>query len=446
VDLEEARAAVTISDYKRGDQAAQRAAAKSKAAGASLLQAKALLWEGWAASYLGDNARAISKLDEARGLCEPLSDHACVARSMDWAGTVYSDQGDYPRASERLQAAVALAKSCGDGNTEMGALNNLALVESAQGHLTVATELLDQALAIATRLVDRRSQAMMTDSKAGILAALAQPDAERFEESVLKEFVAQGDQGSAAMARMMLGKIALDRGDLARSRETLEASLKTLQELKMQIGVVNALQALATVREERDEAGEAKRLLDEEVRVASLLGASAALANAQVAEARLLSAGGKPAEAVKAAAEAVGALHERHALDDEVAARLLEAGALRASHQFVEAQQVLDAAQPIADASENPRSRLGWRIESAVLQASTGYAPQAEEVIAQAVADARQVGLVRLEYEARLAQAEIEILAGHRKKGVSQLQVLSKDASARGLQRVARLANALGRE
>jgi hypothetical protein len=165
-----------------------------------------------------------------------------------------------------------------------------------------------------------------------------------------------------------------------------------------------------------------------------------------VAEARLALAAGKAAEAVRGSAEAVGTLHESHAIDDEVAARLVEVGALRTLKQFVEAQQVLDAAQPLAEGSENPRSRLGWRIESALVQASTGSATQSVDLIAQAVADARQLGLTRVELQARLAQAEIEILAGHRKKGASQLQALSKDAAGRGFLRVARVASALGRD
>jgi tetratricopeptide (TPR) repeat protein len=176
------------------------------------------------------------------------------------------------------------------------------------------------------------------------------------------------------------------------------------------------------------------------------LGEQANLATNQMAHGRLLLAAGEGAQAAALSKAAAVVLHQKHAFDDEVTARVLWANALRAQLNLTEAQQVMEATAPLARTSENPRSHIRWTVESARLQAKAGRTAQALEALEPVIADAHRLGLLRLELEARLAQGEIQLASGQRKKGLATLQAANKDATAHGLQRLARLTSTLPRD
>jgi hypothetical protein len=77
--------------------------------------------------------------------------------------------------------------------------------------------------------------------------------------------------------------------------------------------------------------------------------------------------------------------------------------------------------------------------EARVLAASDRF-DDANKILAGVIADARKLGLVRLELEARLASAEIATKSGSVKITRAQLATIEKDAAARGYIKLARSA------
>jgi tetratricopeptide (TPR) repeat protein len=65
IDLAEAQALASLSDYRRGRAAAARAVEKGQRIGATLLVARAREFEGWALLNLGTSADALRTFDEA---------------------------------------------------------------------------------------------------------------------------------------------------------------------------------------------------------------------------------------------------------------------------------------------------------------------------------------------------------------------------------------------
>jgi hypothetical protein len=82
---------------------------------------------------------------------------------------------------------------------------------------------------------------------------------------------------------------------------------------------------------------------------------------------------------------------------------------------------------------------LAWAVTSALV-ASAEQDADAIVQLQAAVAEARQVGSVLAECEARLALAEVEQQAGHAKAAQEQFQSLEKYAAERKLLLFARLA------
>jgi hypothetical protein len=84
-------------------------------------------------------------------------------------------------------------------------------------------------------------------------------------------------------------------------------------------------------------------------------------------------------------------------------------------------------------------------ITSARIKATTGSPEEAARSLEASLAEAINHGYVGLQYEARLAIAEIEMKSGNLTAGRARLEVLEKDAHASGFLLIARKATAASR-
>jgi hypothetical protein len=83
---------------------------------------------------------------------------------------------------------------------------------------------------------------------------------------------------------------------------------------------------------------------------------------------------------------------------------------------------------------------MEFAIAEAQVLAGSGKAADANRILAEVIANARKMGLVRYELEARLASGEIELKSGVAAEGRKNLDALAKDASARGYALIAQKA------
>jgi hypothetical protein len=75
---------------------------------------------------------------------------------------------------------------------------------------------------------------------------------------------------------------------------------------------------------------------------------------------------------------------------------------------------------------------MEFAIAAAQVLAGSGKTADASKILADVIADARKMGPVQYELEARLASGEIELKSGVAAEGRKNLDALAKDASARG--------------
>src|SRR5262249_46616976 len=88
IDLAEAEAARSLSDFARERTAAAAAGAKGTKTGARLLVANARLAEGWACRNLGKLAEASAALEDAKSAFTSASDSRGLARAVNYQGLV----------------------------------------------------------------------------------------------------------------------------------------------------------------------------------------------------------------------------------------------------------------------------------------------------------------------------------------------------------------------
>jgi ATP/maltotriose-dependent transcriptional regulator MalT len=134
--------------------------------------------------------------------------------------------------------------------------------------------------------------------------------------------------------------------------------------------------------------------------------------------------------------------HDEQQADDELAAALVLVNALLAQGKFADAKNELALAQPLASKSQNPFTQLQFNLASARSFLESDRPESARLQIEKTLQAARAHGYAGLEFEARLAFAQLEKKLGHAAAAQSQFAVLATSATAKGFGLVARKAAA----
>lgn len=117
------------------------------------------------------------------------------------------------------------------------------------------------------------------------------------------------------------------------------------------------------------------------------------------------------------------------------------ARSLLAQAKPADARAVMDRAAPLASKSEDRTVRLTVGITAARVRAALGETERAMKELQTILAEAERTGFVNLQFEARLALGEIELRSGKSNAGIARLQLLEKEAAAKGFNLLARKAS-----
>jgi len=151
---------------------------------------------------------------------------------------------------------------------------------------------------------------------------------------------------------------------------------------------------------------------------------------------------GRGAEAEALIRDAVKVFRAAKLSVDEITAHTMLARSLLAIGKKSDALKELESSRSLAAKTQNRLVALDFAITEARVLAALGRAAEANKVLTPALADARARGLVRYEFEARLAAAEIELKSDATAEAVKNLRAIEKDAAAKGYVLVARKAGA----
>ena len=118
---------------------------------------RALVLHGVAviAHWQGDDARAMTSLDEALPIWEHLGDYWGIINTLRMLGTVAEDGGDYEKAGPLFQLALERARVAADQPNVALTLDHLGIVNLGLGNLDAAIMYLDEALDLQQSLGDK---------------------------------------------------------------------------------------------------------------------------------------------------------------------------------------------------------------------------------------------------------------------------------------------------
>jgi eukaryotic-like serine/threonine-protein kinase len=443
IDLAEAQAAQSLSDFKRQQEAAARAAVKAEAREAKLLVAAARLAEGIAFRGLGEPQKARLVHEEAQRIYAAAGDGAGTARARNNIGTLLKDQGDLAGAKAAFEEALAFWRKVGNPFAEAMVLNNIANVLADQGDLGGARRMHEQALVIRRELGNKGG---MASSLIGIGNALyGEGDwagAKRSYQESLSIARELEDRSRISLALNNLAALLLEQGELSAARSSYEELAIVRREMGDKSGLAFALNNLGDLLREQGDLAGARKDGEEALALRMQLGEKGYIAFTQQLLAALAIEEGNPSEAEKLARKAVEEYQSERAGNSEAAARTVLAKALLAQGHPETAQEVIGRAVELSRNSQNRAARLGVEIVGAQVRASLGKSIAARESLKTTLAEAQKHGFVRVELRARLALGEIEMKSGQAAAGRARLEALEKDATAKGFILIAQKAAA----
>jgi len=413
IDLEEDHAVESLGDFKSLLSSAMRATEKAKAAGASLLQARALTDQGWALENLAapDGVEAVVR--DAEQLYLAAHDQRGVATAATVGGIALQMQSDYQGAKKQYEKSLAIYQQIGYRFGVANERDNFGDIYLALGDLAAA----------------RKS----------------------YEES-LKTYLEIGHIDGKALTETGLGEVFLRQGNTVESRKMLEESLEICRRIGDRSKEASALSGLGRLLQTegnietawKDEV-EAKAIFDK-------IGDKSQSAQMQVHLAELLLDQDKNEEAAVQARQAAELFEKTKADKEAAAAYLALSQASLAQGKLAEARNYVERTMATAKKSRNEELELFAAIAAARIQAASGNAADRNESMRQlreVIARATAATFAGIALEARLVLGEMEMNSANRAAGISHLQALEKDAVSGGFGLVARKADAalrMGRE
>ena len=225
IDLAEAIAAETLSDFKRERAAAALAVKKGNALGAHLLVGRARIAEGVALFSLADPKGAMEAFRDAQRIAVAAGDRVSVARALQQIATLRIQQGD-AGARKQFEEALAIYREIGDRRGEAGVLSGIATIVT-DDNPEEAVRLYEEALATDRAIGDKRRIAVelnnlgVTWEQQRKLAAAGK----NYQEAA-RVFHEAGFDSAAGSALGNLASTLLNRGELDSARDTAQEALQ----------------------------------------------------------------------------------------------------------------------------------------------------------------------------------------------------------------------------
>ena len=431
LDLKEAEAAESLSDYPKEKQAALRAADGARAKGSRLLEAEAL-WRACAAMAMqGDGPGAQTACQQSIGISKPTGDLLLVARAYTILGLIAATQGDPKQSIEHHRQALDFARRIGSRRDITGALTNIGNVLANQGDLSEAQTNYESALAVAQEINDGgqivtllNNLATLSQSSGKLSAAL------RLYQQSLEEARRIQDKGSVTRALNNIGLLYSLQGNLPSAMQNIEQAVKEAEQTASKSDQAMCLYSLGDINLDQASLAKAEENYQSGLKLAAMIDDQATLALGRLSLARLRLQSGRSAEAVAFVRQAVDEFHAEGLKELESTARNILASALLDLGREEDSRKEIELIDRLSP--QDPSVKLAVAITSGRLQARSGEVAMGDRALERVIADARKLGIPSIQFEARLAQGETALFGANKQTALSRLSALQKEAEKTG--------------
>jgi eukaryotic-like serine/threonine-protein kinase len=443
IDLAEADAAESLSDFHRAQKLAESAARKGEAQGAPLLTARALQRECYAFKSLSQPKQATEACESARTIANKLGARSDAAWALNNLASIASDEGDLTEAKKMYQEALTVFRQIGSKIYTAGVLGNLGIIALNQGDLAASRQMHEESLKI-YREIGNVNDAGLELMNIGLILQQQGDlgEARTMYEGSLAMAQQAENKANQEMSLVNLGGLIYEQGDLPNCQQTLEQAASLGREVGEQSVLSYATVGLGDVLRQEGDLDGARKKYEESLATRTGLGEKETAAESQVALALSSIEDGKLDEAEQSAREAAAEFQKQKALADEAAAQIVLARVFLARHQIASAKQAIELALTLAQSSHSRDVQISARVVAARIRAEFGGSVEEIRNLKEASAEARKIGFLEGDFQARLAIGEIEMRSGQTAIGRTQLLALQQDAKAKSFVLIAQKAEA----
>ena len=405
IDLAENDAARSLGDTKRAEAALSRAAEKARAAGASLLLAKARREQAWLFENSGREDQVEAAVAEAKQLYVAAHDQLGVAAVATLEAIALERQGDYLGAKQKYEESLVIYRASGNKVSLGAEYDNLGDILLYLGDTAQAQRSYGQALTTYRDI---------------------------------------GDKNGVALAKIGLGDVFLVLGRLSEAREMYQDALEICRQLGSRNRQAVALAGLGRVQQLEGATEEARKKEIEAVAMLEEVGNMSEAERVRMQMAELLLKTGKSFEAGETARRSINILEEKKAGRSAAIAKLVLAQALLAQGKIAEARPIAEQVMNVARRSRDQELQLRSETVAAHIDGVSGNSPDMTNSIRRLnriISTAAESSFVEVAFEARLVAGELEI-RGDRETSGSRLERLENDSSQSGYLLIARRASA----
>jgi serine/threonine protein kinase/tetratricopeptide (TPR) repeat protein len=454
IDLCEARARMQLSEFNEMEKAAAAAVQKAEAQGATLVSAPARLARGWALHKLGRDEDGLAQFETAKQQFA-AADQSGVADAEQDIAVLLEHEGDFDGAKHTYGAALKIYRAIGNAGGMASVLNDIAIVLWREGNLSAARDSWQQSLQYFREAGDGQGEAKVETGLAEILRKQGDLSGSRSKvEAALAAFRASGDKGSQAQALDTLAQILREQGNLAEAKKHNQEALTLLRAIGDRIGTAEAQHDLALILADQGDLAAARREFQSALAVRDLLHETSGTAETQLELAKLdmidaRSAGTQPIRQLVDLLQEKGSLEERALAGSIMAESLLSEG--HAEEAKVAAQQAksllvgkeVDAATSGVVAITAATTAAAAASQNRSTTRRSGASTEigsAQDALRTVAADAERLGLMGINFQARLALGQVQMRYGDPQAGRRDLLFLEKQAASQGFGLIARQA------
>jgi tetratricopeptide (TPR) repeat protein len=430
VDVQEALAASSLSDFKRKQEAAARGAAKATQLGAGLLAAQAYWQDCSALLSLGDQKGAEEACKQASQASNSSAGRQVQARSATVLASVRVAQGRNSEALELRKQALGAAREIGSRKDIVGALNNLANLQSSQGQLGEAAGNYEEAIQLARETDDKPQLVKAQLGKGNVLYQKADYEsALQMWQQAKQSATDVGDKVNIAKASMNVATLLLQLGNLSEAEQNVRQALAVGQASNLQRVYAASLGTLGDIQKARGDLPGARKSYQGALELFTKFEDQASIAISRLSLAAIALEEGDTNGAETLVRPALEAFRSQRTPDVEASAHETLARVLMAQGKHEEAIEEINTAKALA--SHDNEVRMAVAATGARLGAGKGNVAEARQSLETSLVEARRLKLAGAQLDVRLALAEIE-LPSDAASARAQLRSIEQDATSSG--------------
>jgi tetratricopeptide (TPR) repeat protein len=443
LDVTEARVAIMLSDFKRAESSAERAASRGLPIGASLLVAQALQVESQAWERMGKADKAADVANQARELYSSAGNRRGAARCSLTVGDVLYDKGDYAGAKKQFEDALAEYRAIGAQNGIRAVVERIGNVYYSLGQFSDARSNYEQCLAFDRSTNSPGGMASDYGNIANALDGLGDLSGSlKMQKQALASFNQVGDRRGAADTLNNLANVLVEMGDYDEARKYYEQAVALMEEISYKRGEPAPLGGIGDTHFYQGDLVGGRKGYEQAIALAKELGDEDYGAQVAVALAALELAEKKYTEGEPLAAQSAAHFEKYNSASNGAWANAILARHLMGEGKLQEAQVAAAKAMKLAQQSPGRAAQYEAALADVLVKARSGKYAEARKEGEAARDSAHKFGYKVYEYQARLALCEIEMWSASAAAG-SDLAALEKDARAHGAGLVADQAKAL---